>query len=250
MEWIFLTLFHLELHLVASSQWAPSEHPSNNKIAHGEISSIAISADSSGLIGREFVEWRNRNTRLILAALQCIILEKFLVFATTSGKVPNSAVFRHRGIWRNPKLQPVPKTLEVHPEALFSCEGGLRFSAMAIAGESELDWVARVLSEHEYLIAIFSNSGPIEIESSVSKLTRLGFPPDGCGEGDWPDGISWPGIADFFCSRELIFLKSCAFHGDRMCKWEIVGQNGYLTSLVSQLRSFFQSFEVRGTQLH
>ena len=245
-----MILSNLKLSLSDSTRWPLREPLADNTIESAEISKIEISGDSSSFIGREFIKWHNRNTQLILAALRDIVSEKFLVFGTTAGKVQDSAVFRYRGIWKIPDLQPIPKSLEVYPEVLFSCEGGLRFSAMAIAGESELNWVARAIGGPMYFVAIFPNNGPIGIELSILNLTRMGFPPDGCGEGDWPDGISWQGISSFLCSKELIFLRSCSHFGDEMCKWEIVGKRDFLFSIFSPLQSFLQSFEEHGSQLH
>lgn len=116
-------------------------------------------------------------------------LSAFL-FIATSTLQPNTAVVRHRGLWRSATLGSVPSLDKRWPEAIVECCARIRMATLAAVPVSAFQWMLQVNESNESAVPILLPSDLSLGENAHIDLLHAAFPPDGCSptpDFDWPE---------------------------------------------------------------
>jgi hypothetical protein len=102
------------------------------------------------------------------------------VFIATSTLQPNTAVVRHRGLWRSPLPGSVPALDKRWPEAIVECGTRIRIATLAAVPISALQWMLQLNESFESAVPVLL-PGDLSLDDRTPiDLLRAAFPTDGC----------------------------------------------------------------------
>lgn len=162
-----------------------ADDPKSPKLCANTVVWTEDSADQVALQRRAAAGLAHR-----IAAITRKLRFSVFVFIATSTLQPNTAVVRHRGLWRSPLLGSVPPLDKRWPETIAECGTRIRIATLAAVPLSALQWMLQLNESFESAVPVLLPGGLSLDDRAPIDLLRAAFPTDGCHptpDFDWPE---------------------------------------------------------------
>lgn len=151
-----------------------------------------------------------------------------LVFIATSTLQPNTAVVRHRGLWRSPLLGSVPALDKRWPEAIVECGTRIRIATLAAVPVSALQWMLQLNESFESAVPVLLPGDLSLDERTPIDLLHTAFPPDGCHPT--PD-FDWPEFSTRVATLGGISVRRTNEYSDRRISVDFFGHDDFASRI-------------------